>query len=134
MRTLILEVGSRRPLGVGAGSMAILAALPDGGMERIVAANREHYRERGPFEETVFRAHLAQARQSAFATHEELFIRGVSGIGVAVRDASGYPIAAVSIAFVADWLDETQHEFCIQRIRSTADEIAECLTGAREQA
>lgn len=134
IRTLVLEVGSRQPLGVGAGSMAILATLPDDEMERIIAANRERYRERGPFQETAFRAYLAQARRSAFAAHEGLFTRGVSGIGVAVRDASGYPIAAVSIAFVADWLDEAQYEHCVRRIQSTADEIAECLTGARERA
>lgn len=131
IRTLILEVGSRQPLGVGAGSMAILTTLPDDEMERIVAANRERYGERGPFQETVFRAYLAQARRSGFATHEGLFIHGISGIGVAVRDASGYPIAAVSIAFVADWLDETQREHCLRRIQSTADEIADRLTGAR---
>jgi DNA-binding IclR family transcriptional regulator len=130
IRTLILEVGSRQPLGVGAGSMAILAMLPADEMERIIAVNRERYMEQGGFQESVFRASLAEARQSAVATHEGSFTRGVSGIGVAVRDASGYPVAAVSIAFVTEWLDGAQRERCIRRLQAVAEELADLLTGA----
>ncbi len=39
VRTHALQGGDQHPLGVGAGSLAILAALPDGDVDRIVAAS-----------------------------------------------------------------------------------------------
>src|SRR5512140_1956368 len=39
IKTLTLEVGTRRPLGAGAGGIALLMLLPDEAIEEIVAAN-----------------------------------------------------------------------------------------------
>ena len=39
IRTHALSPGQRHPLGVGAGAMAMLAALPDGEIARVLAAN-----------------------------------------------------------------------------------------------
>lgn len=36
IRTLVLEVGSRRPLGVGAGGLAVLAAMEEGEREEVI--------------------------------------------------------------------------------------------------
>src|SRR5262249_36878415 len=38
IKTLTLRVGDRRPLGVGAGSLAMLAFLPDEEVEQVIAA------------------------------------------------------------------------------------------------
>ncbi len=41
IRTHALQTGFEHPLGVGAGSLAMLAALPDAEVEEVVAANAE---------------------------------------------------------------------------------------------
>src|SRR5690606_31297222 len=39
IKTLTLDVGDRRPLGVGAGSLALLAFLPEAEIAEIIASN-----------------------------------------------------------------------------------------------
>lgn len=129
IKTLVLDVGSRQPLGVGAGSMAMLAALSDAEVERVIERNHERYHERVPFDEASFRNCLKLARTSGYATHEGLFTRGVSGIGVVVRDISGGAIASISVAFITDWLDESEREHCVKSIQATARKVAVRLTG-----
>src|SRR6266571_4296759 len=41
IKVLTLTIGDRRPLGIGAGSLAILAALPDDEVERILSTHAE---------------------------------------------------------------------------------------------
>ena len=39
IRTLTLDVGTRRPLGVGAGGLALLMSLPDQTVDEVISAN-----------------------------------------------------------------------------------------------
>lgn len=133
IQTLVLKVGSQVPIGRGAGSMALLAALPPQEAETIVAANLGRYRaEHADFDEPVFRAALEEARGRGFASHDSLFTRGISGIGVAVRDPSGYPLAAVSTAFVGDWLGPGDREHFVRRLNEAAERISARFTAVRQ--
>lgn len=135
IQTLVLKVGSQVPLGRGAGSMAILAALPEAEAEVVIAANRARYElETEGFDEAAFRHALDDARVSGFASHDSLFTRGIAGIGVAVRDATGYPVAAISTAFVADWLDEAQRRRCVAKLNAAAERIGSRLIELRRRA
>jgi DNA-binding IclR family transcriptional regulator len=131
IQTLVLQVGTREPLGIGAGSMALLAALPQDDAEQAIMRNMARYRRNERFDEPSFRRALSEARTRGFASHDGLFIRGVSGIGVAVRDESGYPLAAISTAFVTDWLDTSQREQLARRIEAGAGMIAAALISQR---
>ena len=39
IRTIMIDIGARRPLGIGAGSLALIAFLPDAQFEVILSAN-----------------------------------------------------------------------------------------------
>lgn len=134
IQALVLQVGTREPLGIGAGSMALLAALPVPEAEQAIARNLERYRRRERFEEPSFRGALSEARRRGFASHDGLFTRGVSGIGVAVRDDSGYPLAALSTAFVTEWVDGERREVLARRMEASAAGIAAGLLGAGDGA
>ena len=123
IQTLVLQVGSREPLGIGAGSMALLAALPEPDMAAFVDANRTRYEQRHGFDAASFLTELANARTRGFAAHDSLFTPGVSGIGVAVTDATGYPLAGISTAFVGDWLPPEERARIVTRIAEAAREI-----------
>ncbi|WP_170182152.1 IclR family transcriptional regulator [Phreatobacter stygius] len=134
IQTLVLKVGSQVPLGRGAGSMAILAALPVAEAEAIIRANLARYgQETEGFDEAAFRLALTEARVAGFASHDSLFTRGIAGIGVPVRDATGYPVAAISTAFVADWLDDAQRRRCVARLNETAERIGARLIALRSR-
>lgn len=135
IQTLVLKVGSQVPLGRGAGSMAILAALPEAEAEVVIAANRARYAlETEGFDEAAFRRALDEARVAGFASHDSLFSRGIGGIGVAVRDATAYPVAAISTAFVANWLDEAQRRRCVAELNGAARRIGSRLLELRRRA
>lgn len=129
IQTLVLQVGSREPLGIGAGSMALLAALPEDQMQDFIAANRERYRQRPDFDEAAFLAAVERTRARGFAEHDDLFTPGVSGVGVAVRNGRGEAIAGISTAFVGLWLSAEERAGIVPRIRAAADEISARLRG-----
>lgn len=129
IQTLVLQVGSREPLGIGAGSMALLAALPEVDMRAFIAANRDRYGQRPGFDEAAFLAAVERTRARGFAEHDDLFTPGVSGVGVAVRNGRGEAIAGVSTAFVGLWLTGEERAAIVPRMRAAADEISARLLG-----
>ena len=134
IQTLVLKVGSHVPLGWGAGSMALLAALPRAEADEVIERNRARYGEIPTFDPMAFAKAIEDTRGRGFASHDALFTRGIGGIGVAVRDRAGYPVAAISTAFVSDWLDETQRLRCAARLNETAQRIARRLSDFRHRA
>jgi len=43
IRTMTIDIGARRPLGIGAGSLSLIAFLPDEQFEDIVSSNERRY-------------------------------------------------------------------------------------------
>jgi DNA-binding IclR family transcriptional regulator len=124
IQTLVLKIGSHVPLGWGAGGMAILTALPEDEAARIVASNQARYARLPSFSKIAFDKAVQESRRLGFASHDGLFTRGIGGIGVPIRDLSGYPLAAISTAFVSDWLDQEKRVHCAAKLKSAAARIA----------
>jgi DNA-binding IclR family transcriptional regulator len=131
IQTLVLKVGTHVPLGWGAGSMAILTALPEDEAARIVASNLPRYTRLPSFSKTAFDKAAQEARRHGFASHDGLFTRGIGGIGVPIIDLSGYPIAAISTAFISLWLDQEKRSYCASKLRAAAARIAARLLERR---
>lgn len=100
VRSLVMDIGSRRPLGIGASSVAILAALEPDEIEEIIRQNRTAYAERGTADPDIVRRLVADAQQRGFAFSPGAVIPEVHAIAVPVRDPAGRPVAALSIATV----------------------------------
>lgn len=133
VQTVAQYVGARLPLGHGAGSLALLAALSPDEAEEVIAFNLPRYRAANPgFDEHVFRGTLADTRERGFASHHGLHVRGLSGLGVAVG-APPQPLAAISTAFVTDWLNEDDQRQLAAHIRDAAGELARRLGLERQQ-
>jgi len=101
VRTHVLQAGSRHPLGVGAGAMAILMALPDAQVERILAATRAEVAEHFPdFTEAYLRGELAEARLRGWAVNPGKYVSSSWAIGVAIMGAGGVPVGSLSISAI----------------------------------
>ena len=98
IKTLTLSVGDRRPLGVGAGSLALLAALSP--PERAAIANDGAAREqRYPsFTPAALVKWANEASRLGYAHNPERIIPGMSAVGVAICDAAGRPLGSISIS------------------------------------
>lgn len=110
IRAMPMDVGQRVPLGIGAGSMAILATLEDEEIGPLLdARNRRR---------TVFPAgtepgertwqRIARTREQGFSMSSGTVANGLSGIGVAVVPRQGLLQLAISVSAVADCFDPTE--------------------------
>nr|WP_305123220.1 IclR family transcriptional regulator [Roseomonas sp. GC11] len=101
VRTHVLAAGMRHPLGVGGAGLALLAALPEAEAEEVMARNAPLLAEAYPQHRPErLRALLAGARAAGYAINPGLVVAHSWGIGVAVRDAAGEPVAALSLAAI----------------------------------
>lgn len=105
IRALTVDVGARRPLGVGGGPLALLAFLPDAEVAKLLERNRNAFSPFGLTAESV-RDLVARARELDFALNDGRIIPEMTAVGVPVRDVSGKVVAAVSVAAINARLDE----------------------------
>jgi DNA-binding IclR family transcriptional regulator len=106
IRTLTLSVGDRRPLGVGAGSLALLAALPDGVIDRTIKRNEAWLRDFHGFAAARLLKLVERTRKDGFAINQGGIVPGMNAVAMAVVDEHGAPLAALSIAAIKDRMNE----------------------------
>jgi DNA-binding IclR family transcriptional regulator len=101
VRTHALQAGFEHPLGVGAGSLAMLAALPDAEVDAILAANETVLTGTYPMLPVErIRQDVETTRENGFALNPGLIFANSWGIGVAIRGRDGRPSGALSIAAI----------------------------------
>ncbi|MDB6002668.1 MAG: transcriptional regulator, IclR family [Rhizobacter sp.] len=106
IKVFALDIGRRRPLNVGAGSLAILSALSDVEVDRIFSANLERTSERySDYSEQLQRECVEAGRQKGYVLHDILGVPGVRAIGVPIRNAEGQPVAGISISTLVSRLE-----------------------------
>jgi DNA-binding IclR family transcriptional regulator len=102
IRTLTLAVGDRRPLGVGSGSLALLAALPDELVARAIERNARWLRAYPGHTPAELERAVSDTRRRGFALNPGRLVPGMSAVAVAVPDAAGQPFVALAVAAIAD--------------------------------
>ena len=86
---VVSEIGRRLPMGIGAGSIALLAALPEARARRLIAANAVRYDE--------FSGLPQEAVWHGYGIPREQVEPGFIGVGLAVLNDRGEPEAAVTV-------------------------------------
>lgn len=98
IRALVLEVGSRRPLGVGAGGLAILAALDEEERVKIIERVAPVLSPFGHLTPEAVAEACASTRERGASVIESTINRGVTAIGHHFCDGMGQAIGALSVA------------------------------------
>ncbi len=100
IKTLTIDIGTRRPLGVGAGGIAVLAAMaPDESVRALqsVASALPAY----PLTSAeVIQRSVEQARRHGYAVSDGHVATGVRAIAVALTDPRGVPVGSIGIASI----------------------------------
>ncbi|MEC7258223.1 MAG: IclR family transcriptional regulator, partial [Pseudomonadota bacterium] len=102
IRTLTLSVGDRRPLGVGAGSLALLAFEPEPEAERIIATSGEARRAFAAFDDAALHRMVTETRARGFAFNDGHIVSAMNAMGVPVLDSEGRVVAALSLAAIRE--------------------------------
>lgn len=98
VQILVIQVGTRQPLGVGAAGLALLAALPDAQVRRIVDANAPTLPNYGGMTPERLNILVRATRERGWSVVGNHATRGVLAVGMAVRNSRGDPVAAISVA------------------------------------
>jgi DNA-binding IclR family transcriptional regulator len=125
IRTQVLKVGDRYPLGVGAGSLAILAAMPDADVDRVIAKTAAWVAEAFPTHSpNRLRQLVTETRRAGFAVNSGLIVSGSWGIGVAVIGADGKPAGALSVAAIESRMAEPRRREVARILQAAAAELS----------
>ncbi len=110
VRAVPLEVGDRLPLGIGGGSLAILASLDDNEVAAVIAANANRLPLYGGGKlsaEELYRR-VATTRSKGYSCSRNAAVQGVVGIGMRVADQPGLTQLAISISIPASELSPSE--------------------------
>ena len=103
VRAGYLDIGSRRPLGVGAGSMALLAWLPEREAAAVLAEVVPGIEARFPrINRPLLEAEIRQSRARGHSMLLDVVVERMGGIGVPIFGSDGKPVAALSLAALND--------------------------------
>ncbi|WP_188851779.1 IclR family transcriptional regulator [Aureimonas glaciei] len=136
VRTHALLAGDQNPLGVGAGSLAMLAALSDGEVDAIIGRIAEPIAARYPgYSAAIIRADVERTRAAGFALNPGRVLASSWGIGMALRFPDGRVAGALSIAAIDSRMtSERQPELAAllgEEVHRMEAKLARLFSGSR---
>jgi DNA-binding IclR family transcriptional regulator len=100
IRVVPYDIGARRPLGVGAAGIVLLAAEEPGRAAEIMRRNAAHYADY-QLDVAAIATLVNACRREGHSYNPGKFIRGVSGLGVPVLDKGGRTIGAINATAIS---------------------------------
>ncbi len=120
IKGLSVVVGTRRPLCVSAGGIAILIALPKKERAAALEDNLRRLRQSGdPRLESVARM-MKRSEQCGIGLNIGEFVPHITALGVALRTPSGAPFASLSLSGSSDALSRNRIDEAISAMESEA--------------
>ena len=104
IRTFTGDIGGRVALGVGQGSLAILAFLPEEERDTVIQYNLPRLKDFHLYDEVFLRSEVQNVRALGYAGRNTGVLQGMAGVAVPILDRDGRAVAALSVATVSDRL------------------------------
>ncbi|MBW6424079.1 IclR family transcriptional regulator [Rhizobium sp. XQZ8] len=124
VRTHALLTGDQNPLGVGAGSLAMLAALPDVDVEAILGRIDGVIGAQYPgYSAEIIREDVIRSRELGYALNPGRVIANSWGIGMAILLPDGRLAGALSIAAIDSRMGETRRAELVGLMRQEVDRV-----------
>ena len=119
LKVLSIDVGSRRPLGVTVGGLALLAFLPEEQTEAVIGANAKRFAQ---FNCTAaqLRRRVAETRARGYAYVDVGIMRGTRAIAVPVLNQVRQPVASISMSAVTARLSSERLPFIVDVMQEQA--------------
>ena len=124
IRANYLDIGSRRPLGVGAGSLALLAWLPHKEALTVIKLLEPVLKKRFPLiTQDLLMQKIRESRESGYAVLLDVVVDQMGGIAVPIFGPDGKPQAALSVAALSQRIT-SRLSILVPALRSAAAEIS----------
>ena len=131
IRVITLQVGSRRPLGVGAGGMALLAALPATEREVALDTLQPQLDSDWGMSRDFLTASIEEAHRKGYTLIRNRVNAGVSAIGRHFNDATGRPIASFSVAAINERMTPARIKTLSTLLTRSTQEIGLALRSSK---
>ena len=123
IRSFTGDIGGRVALGMGQGSLAILAFLPESEREEVIRYNLPRMREYGVYDEVYLRTEIERVRQTGYAGRNTGLLDGMAGVGVPVLDREGRAVAALSVGTISSRLSPDRLPTVVELLKREATAI-----------
>lgn len=130
VKAFTVEVGTRRPLGIAATGVALLAALPpeeSGNVLDAIKARLGSFPNAGVRQ---IREAMERARAAGYALSDGLMLKEVRGVAVVIRDGADRPIAAIGTAAINDRMRNSRIPEIVRILRMHASHIQQRIVTA----
>lgn len=125
IKSLSLDIGIRRPLGVGAGGLAILCSLPPSEARAVVQANAHRYEKFASFTADFLYGAIAEGRARGYSFLDGAVTPGTASMGVAFPPSN--PVAAISVAAISGRLTAERREAIAQHVHREVRKIVAAM-------
>lgn len=98
LKGLSIYPGTRRPLAVAAGGVALLLPLPATEQRRIIAANLRQIASFGAARQSAVQKMLRRSRRAGYGINLADVVPGIHAVGVPLFDATGQVFASLSLS------------------------------------
>ncbi len=124
IRNQLIKPGDRWPLGVGAGSCALLAALSNEEIDTVLTLNADIRAKRfSRCTDAALRRLIRETRELGYCVQPGLIIEDSWAVGVVVRDTSRQPVASISIAAIRSRLGRMRSTTLGNRLIRASEEL-----------
>lgn len=128
IRTHVLQAGLQHPLGIGAGSAALLAELPDEEVEQVIAENAAALAAQYPrYTPEVLRDHVRRTRAQGYSLNPGLVLANSWAIGMVVHYPDGRVAGALSVAAIDSRMGEDRRAEIVALLAAERQHIEQKL-------
>jgi DNA-binding IclR family transcriptional regulator len=127
IQTPVVPVGARQPLGVNAGGLALLAALSEQEVIKIIEAIEPRLDAYSNLEVEQLHSYWKRARTLGYALIGEHAVPGITAVGLPVINAAGLPIAAITVASIHARMSSARLPTIIPVLKKAANKLTELL-------
>lgn len=120
IRTFTGDIGGRVALGVGQGSLAILAFLPEEERDTVIRYNLPRLKDFHLYDEVFLRAEVENVRALGYAGRNTGVLQGMAGLAVPILDREGRAVAALSVATISDRLGPDRLPTVVEMLKREA--------------
>jgi DNA-binding IclR family transcriptional regulator len=134
IKVVLMQIGQRIPLGIGAFGLAMLSALPSA--EALAIAERmrsSHPALQQQLDAGTLAERIRRVQTDGYAVDNGDILPGISAVATIVRDQNARPLATITVAAIATRLNEPRCTQIGQLIRQAADVIESRLIGENLQ-
>lgn len=124
IKVLSIEVGARRPLGVGVSGLVLLADLSDGEADAVMARNATHL-EALRLSSCAIRERVAETRRLGYAFAPVGVVPGSRAVAVPVKRPDGTVLAGLAVSTITDRLPAERLLSLVDIMEKSAQGIAQ---------